>query len=108
MSLNGTMVDASTYEAPTGYKKIISKRYVEVTDYVDNMAFVGWLPANPNPVVVILYNALVTSPLAITTVDNNEATYDITATAHATIEQLQDDVFPWAIYYPTPTTGEGE
>ena len=99
-SLNGTMTDAAAEEAPAGYKKIKSKRYVEESDYIPTIAVVGVHNGTKKPIIFLLDNGLVTSPLNVTTEDNNEAVVEQVLTAHASFEQLAADEFPWTIYYP--------
>lgn len=100
-SLNGTIEDAPVSEAPTGYKIIRTKRKVEDTDYIDNIAVVGTLSGTDEPVIAILDNALCTSGLEGGMEDNNEMVIEQVYEAHATVEQLEADEFPWRILYPT-------
>lgn len=99
-SLNGTIEDAATGEAPEGYKVIKTKRYVETADYIPSVAVVGIHNGTKQPVIFKLDNGLVTSPLEVATEDNNEAVVEQTITAHASYDQLAADEFPWAIYFP--------
>jgi hypothetical protein len=106
-SLNGTIRAAEAGEAPTGYQVVESKRYVEQADYIENMAVVGIHNGTKKPIIFWLSNGLVTSPLNLATEDNNEAVVEQSIVAHATVEQLTADEFPWKIFYPgTPTQTE--
>ena len=100
-SLNGTLATAEATDAPTGYKVITTKRQVEDTDYIDNMAIVGTLSGTDKPVIIILDNVLCTSGLELATEDNGEAIIEQTYEAHATVEQLDADEYPWRILFPT-------
>ena len=100
-SLNGTLATAEATDAPTGYKVITTKRQVEDTDYIDNMAIVGTLSGTDKPVIIILDNVLCTSGLELSTEDNGEAIIEQTYEAHATVEQLDADEYPWRILFPT-------
>lgn len=100
-SLNGTIGEADAAEAPTGYKVVKTKRYVEEADYIPSIAVVGIHNGTKQPVIFQLDNGLVTSPLELATEDNNEATVEQTITAHASFEQLAKDEFPWKIYFPS-------
>ena len=100
-SLNGKLETADEADAPTGYKVITTKRYVEDADYTNNMAVVGTLSGTNEPVIAILDNVLCTSGLELGTEDNNEAVIEQTYEAHASVEQLLADEFPWRILYPT-------
>ncbi|WP_423986830.1 hypothetical protein, partial [Klebsiella michiganensis] len=66
-SLNATMTDATTDEAPAGYKIIKPKRYLEEGDYIPNMAVVGIHNGTKQPIIVALDNGLVKSGLEIKT-----------------------------------------
>ena len=99
-SLNGAIAE-SAENAPGGYKEITTKRYVEDTDYIANMAIVGKLSGSQEPVIIILDNVLSTGGMEIAKEDNGEAVIEQTFEAHATHEQLEDDEFPWRILYPT-------
>lgn len=100
-SLNGTIREAGVGEAPEGYKVIETKRYLEDDDYIENMAIVGTLSGTDKPVIAILDNAISTGGLELGTEDNNEAVVEQTYEAHATVEQLDADQYPWRILFPT-------
>lgn len=99
-SLNGSIKEVTDAEAPIGYKLIESKRYVEDSDYIENIAVVGRLSGTSQPVIAILDNALCTSGLELGTEDNDEAVIEQVYEAHASVEQLNADEMPWRIYYP--------
>ena len=98
-SINGTL-EAATTEGPAGYKVIRSKRFVEDADYTPNMAVVGTLSGTNEPVIAILDNVLCTSGFEGATEDNSEMVIEQVYEAHATVEQLDADEFPWRILYP--------
>lgn len=100
-SLNGTIREPEVGEAPEGYKVIETKRYLEDDDYIENMAIVGTLSGTDKPVIAILDNAISTGGLELGTEDNNEAVVEQTYEAHATVEQLDADQYPWRILFPT-------
>lgn len=100
MSLNGAMVDAGATEAPAGYKKITTKRFVEASDHLTNLAFVGVIKGTTNPIIAILDNPLCTGGVEIGTAENGEAVIELTFEAHATATQLLADEFPWRILFP--------
>lgn len=106
-SLNGTIREAKAEEGPAGYRVIETKRLVEDSDYVNNMAVVGTLSGSNEPVIAILDNVLATSGLELGTEDNNEAVVEQTYEAHATVEQLDEDKFPWRILFPTVSEEAG-
>ena len=100
-SLNGTIREAVVGEALVGYQVIETKRYLEDGDYIENMAIVGTLSGTDKPVIAILDNAISTGGLELGTEDNNEAVVEQTYEAHATVEQLDADQYPWRILFPT-------
>lgn len=100
-SLNGSIADAAADEAPTGYKVIRTKRFVEDTDYIDNVAVVGKLAGTNEPVIAILDNAFCTSGLELGTEDDTEAVVEQVYEAHASHDQLEAEEYPWKILYPT-------
>lgn len=98
--LNGTMVDALAAEAPTGYKKITTKRAVASGDYLTNIAVVGKIAGTAQTVIFIIDNPLCTGGVEIATEDNDEAVIELTYVAHATAAQVTADEFPWRILFP--------
>lgn len=99
-SLNASMRDAEVDEAPTGYKVIESKRHLEDSDYLDNIAIVGTLTGTNEPIIAILDNALCISGLGMEQEDDNEAIIEQEYEAHASHEQLVAEALPWRILYP--------
>lgn len=100
-SLNGNLESAAAIDAPTGYKVITTKRYIEDADYLNNIAVVGRLSGTAEPVIFILDNALCTSGFEGSTEDNNEMVIEQVYEAHASVEQLLADEYPWKILFPT-------
>lgn len=103
-SLNGVIADATALEGPAGYKVIRTKRYLEDSDYIDNIAVVGTLSGTDEPVIIILDNAISTSGLELSTEDNGEAVIEQTYEAHSSAEQLDADEFPWRVLFPSSQT----
>uniref|UniRef100_UPI00359FDD78 hypothetical protein n=1 Tax=Jeotgalibaca porci TaxID=1868793 RepID=UPI00359FDD78 len=101
-SMNGKL-EAVLTEGPAGYKMITTKRYLEDEDYILNMAVVGTLSGTDEPVIVILDNVLSIGGLELATEDNGETIIEQTFEAHADIEQLDADKFPWRILFPEET-----
>lgn len=85
-------------EEGTGYDKITAKNSIELADYIDNIAWVGTLSGSDKPVVIVVYNAINTDGLTLTTSDKNEATIQMTFYGHYTDDNL--DTPPFEIYYP--------
>lgn len=99
-SVNGTLESTSEEEAPSGYRVIKQKRYLEEGDYIASVAVVGIHNGTKQPIVFALDNGLVTSGLSLKTEDNKEVVIEQEISANASYEQLAKDEFPWRIYYP--------
>lgn len=100
--LNGSIRAALSTEAPTGYKVVETKREVEASDYLTNIAIVGTLSGSDEAVIAILDNPLCTGGIELATEDNNGgAVIELTYEAHATATQLAAETFPWRILFPT-------
>ena len=103
-SINGSIRDVETTEGPTGYKVIETKRYVESSDYINNIAVIGQLKGSSKIAIFVLDKALVINGLEVVTEDNGETVVEQTYEARATAEQVQSDVFPWRVIMPPTTT----
>lgn len=103
-SLNAKVAEASTQKAPKGYKQIEMGRRLTDDLYIKNIAFVGRISGSDKPILFILDNALVISPLELDTADKTEAVAEVEFEAHASIEQLHNDEWPWRILYPGKET----
>lgn len=81
-----------------GYKKITASNYVDLTDYVTNITWVGKLSGESLPVIIVVKNALSTGGLTLATADKAEAVLAITFTGHYDSTDL--DSPPFEIHYP--------
>lgn len=93
--LAASSVDASTN---TNYDIITASNNLEVSDYIDNITWVGTLSGSDKPVIIQIFNALNTEGLKFSTTDKAEATISLTFYAHYTQDDL--DTPPFKIYYP--------
>ena len=93
--LAASSVDASTN---TDYDIITASNNLEVSDYIDNITWVGTLSGSDKPVIIQIFNALNTEGLKFSTTDKAEATISLTFYAHYTQDDL--DTPPFKIYYP--------
>lgn len=102
LSINGsaTLV-TDPNEAPAGYSVVKGKRYVDESDYIDNVGMVGKLSGTDKPIIVIFDNVLATAGAKIKTEDDKEAEIPVELQAHASFDQLVNDEFPYRIYFPT-------
>lgn len=85
-----------------GYTVLKPKENLEDSDYLENIAFVGRL-TNGKRVIVIMDNALCTSPLEIEAKDKTQATYSCTFECHADIEQDDLTTLPIKLLFPKET-----
>lgn len=94
---------ASSVDSTTNndYDIIKASNNLEVTDYIDNIAWVGTLSGSNKPVIIVIENALNTEGLKFTTTDKAEATIELTFYAHYTQNDLNTP--PFKIYYPKAT-----
>lgn len=93
--LAASSVDATTN---TNYDIITASNNLEVSDYIDNITWVGTLSGSDKPVIIQIFNALNTEGLKFSTTDKAEATISLTFYAHYTQDDL--DTPPFKIYYP--------
>lgn len=93
--LAASSVDSSTN---TDYDIITASNNLEVSDYIDNITWVGTLSGSDKPVIIQIFNALNTEGLKFSTTDKAEATISLTFYAHYTQDDL--DTPPFKIYYP--------
>lgn len=93
--LAASSVDTSTN---TNYDIITASNNLEVSDYIDNITWVGTLSGSNKPVIIQIFNALNTEGLKFSTTDKAEATISLTFYAHYTQDDL--DTPPFKIYYP--------
>ena len=95
MALAAGSIDTGTN---SDYDIITAANYVVLTDYIDNVTWVGKLSGTNDPVIIQVFNSLSTGGLSLTTADKAEATLPITFTGH--YEQANLDNPPFKIYYP--------
>lgn len=103
-------------ESDTTYDVITGNADISISDYIDNVTWVGKISGSEAPVIIQVYNALNTDGLKLTVVDKSEATIPMTFYGHYTQEDL--DSPPFKVLYPkaesnTPveesnTSGESE
>lgn len=87
-----------TAAQPTGYTKITASSELKLTDYINNITWVGRLSGSEKPVIIVVKNALSTNGLSLTMADKAEGMIPITFTGHYDPEKLEE--LPFEIYYP--------
>ena len=86
------------------YDVITGNASIELTDYLDNVTWVGTLSGSNEPVIIQVYNGLNTDGLKLTVQDRNEATIPMTFYGHYTDDDL--DSPPFRVLYPKKEAGQ--
>jgi hypothetical protein len=89
-------IAGSQTTSDTNYDVITSKKKIELSDYLQNIAFVGRLSGSSDPVVIVIDNAISLEGLTVTTTDKNEAIVPVVFTGH----EDETGVSPYKIYWP--------
>lgn len=82
----------------TKYDIITAKNGIELTDYIDNVTWVGTLSGSDEPVIIQVFNAINTDGLKLTTKDKDQAVIAMTFYGHYTQKDLNTP--PFKILYP--------
>jgi hypothetical protein len=99
LAIAGGEVDTSD----TNYDIITSKGKIELTDYLDNVAFVGRLSGSNKPVVIVVENVISVEGLSLTTEDDAEAVVPIRFMGHYAEGNVTSGAAPFKIYFPKET-----
>lgn len=83
-----------------GYTKITATQKIELTDYIDNIVWIGTLSGSDEPVIIEIRNGLDTDGLTLTFADKSETTSDATFYGHYDEDDIDNDTPPFTIYYP--------
>lgn len=83
---------------PEGYIKIAANNSIELTDYLENITWIGKLSGSDQPVIILVKNVLCTNGLSLTMADKAEGVIALTFTGHYDPSEL--DSPPFEIYYP--------
>ena len=94
-SLTASEVDESTNEM---YDIIKAKNYIELTDYYDNITYVGKISGADEPLIIQIYNAINTTGLTLATEDKSEAVTEMEFDGH--YDETDLDHPPFKIFYP--------
>ncbi|WP_286909626.1 hypothetical protein [Clostridium sp. UBA1652] len=103
---NALFADVTTGDgttAPTGYKIIKGRNVILDSDYITNIAYVGKISGENEPVIIFLKNALNTAGLSIETADKGEAGIPCKFEARADADKPEDYNSIWEIVYPETT-----
>lgn len=92
---------ATSEDGPTGYRKITGNAEIILTDYIDNITWVGRLSGSEIPVIIQVLNAMSTGGLSLNVAEKAEGVIPITFAGNYDPDLLEDP--PFAIYYPDAT-----
>jgi phage FluMu protein gp41 len=95
-----SIAGSNTVTTDVNYDVITSKGKVDLTDYIDSIAYVGRVSGTNKPVVIILKNVLSLEGLNFKTEDNKEVVIPIKFAAHADEADVQAGTLPVLIYWP--------
>lgn len=90
--------DSSASSAPADYTKITARNEIKVSDYQENITWVGRLSGSDKPVIIVVKNALATNGLTLSFADKSEGVIPVTVTGHYAADDLETP--PFEIYYP--------
>lgn len=94
-ALTSSKIDSDTSEI---YDIIKAKNGIDLTDYYDNITYVGKISGSDQPLIVQIYNAINTSGLTLETEDKSESVIEMEFEGHYDEKDL--DSPPFAIFYP--------
>lgn len=87
----------------TNYDIITTKGKIELSDYLDNIAFVGRISGSSDPIVIVIDNALSVEGLSISTTDKAEAVVPVRFRGHYGADNVELGNAPFKIYFPKIT-----
>jgi hypothetical protein len=99
-SLKLAMIGEEVTSEAAGFTKLATKSVISDDDYIDNIAFVGFL-ADDTPIIIIMENALCTSGLELSGKNKEATVIPVTFKPYADNEGDTFDRLPVYIYYPT-------
>lgn len=92
---------ATSADGPTGYKKITANNYIQLTDYINNVVWVGKLSKTDTPVIIVVKNALSLGGLTLNMADKKEGLISTNFVGH--YDETDLNTPPFEIYYPDST-----
>jgi hypothetical protein len=91
---------ASVDETDVNYDIITTKGKIDLTDYLDNVAFVGRISGSSKPVVIVIDNAISLEGLSLKTADKAEAVVPVVFTGHYDEGNVESGAAPFRVYFP--------
>lgn len=98
ISLALSVVESSDHKEGT-YTKVEGRNCIQLTDYVDNITWVGTLSGSEDPVIIQVYNALNNKGLELTMEDKNEGVIPLSFTGYQDGSDTSKP--PFAVFAPT-------
>ncbi|WP_100406264.1 hypothetical protein [Bacillus solitudinis] len=97
LAIAGAEIDAATN---LDYDIITSKGKIELTDYLDNITYIGKLSGSNKPVIIMIDNALSMEGIDMTMEDDGEAIVPIQFMGHYDANNIELGTAPFKIYWP--------
>jgi hypothetical protein len=97
LALPGSVATADPAGTPT-VDIITRSRNILDTDYLTNVTYVGTISGKNDPIIVTLFNALQDNALELKTKDQDEASTELTFSAHFDPANMEAE--PWELRYP--------
>lgn len=94
-ALTSAEIDTESNET---YDILKAKNYIDLTDYYENITYVGKISGSDTPLIIQIYNAINTTGLTLETEDKAEAVTAMEFDGHYDESDL--DHPPFAIFYP--------
>lgn len=94
-ALTSSDVDSTTN---TDYDIITAKNHIALTDYIDNITYIGKKSGSEKPILIQIYNVLNTVGLTLQTQDKAEAVTAMDFEGHYDTDEL--DAPPFKVFYP--------
>lgn len=108
MAILGDVKESDGTKYPIGYDVITSRRKIEISDYVENLAYAGTIAGSDKPIVIIMHHAIATSGLEFEPQDKQESIYTVTFEGRASAEDIENTSLPVTILFPKETEETGE
>lgn len=101
-ALAAATATAATIAGGKSYTKIQAKNQIDLTDYMDNITWIGTISGSNDPVIIQIFNVLSTDGLKFSPKDSSDIETDVKFEGSYDTTQLQSP--PFAIYYPNIST----
>lgn len=108
MAILGEIKASDGTDFPDGYDVITTRRKVEESDYIENLAYVGTISGSDKPIIVIMHHSIVTSGLEFEPQDKQEGIYKMVFEARSGADEVNDTSLPITILFPSATTTDGK